>query len=85
VTITHPFHPLRGQQFKVLSSKTFNHRDILSLQGSNQGTIAIPREWTDKAEPNLYESVETLLLSFSHLLQLTDLITTLNQIDSTGS
>jgi hypothetical protein len=83
-TITHPFHPLRGQRFKVLSTKTFKHRDILSLEGTKQGTIGIPRDWTDKSDPNLFRSLiePPPILSFSHLLQLVELIAFLNEADS---
>jgi hypothetical protein len=84
-TITHPFHPLRGTSLKVLSSKTFNNRDILSLQGTTRGVIAIPRDWTDKGDPNPYSSLgdESLpLLSFAHLQQLADLISILGHASS---
>lgn len=83
-TITHPFHPLRGTRFKVLSSKTFNNSDILSLQGTSRGVIAIPRDWTDKADPHAYDflSESDQLLSFVHLQQLADLISTLDQARS---
>jgi hypothetical protein len=71
-------------QLKVLSSKTFNNRDILSLQGTSRGIVAIPREWTDKADPNPYDSLlgSFPLLSFIHLQQLADLISTLDQSHS---
>ena len=83
-TITHPFHPLRGQQFKILSSKTFNNKDILSLQGPLQGTFGIPRDWTDKAELNPLQSLSEKppILSFTHLQQLSDLISTLKSVNS---
>ncbi len=83
-TITHPFHPLRGRCFKVLSSKTFNNCDILSLQGTPRGVIAIPREWTDKADPHPSDFLPEPypILSFVHLQQLADLILILNQARS---
>ena len=81
-TITHPFHPLRGQRFKILSNKTFNNRDILSLQALTQGTgtVAIPREWTDKADPTPYQDTinnAVPILSYLHLQQLADLVVAL--------
>ncbi len=80
-TITHPFHPLKDQRFQILSTKNFNNRDILSLKMSTRGPIAIPRDWTDKADPNPYQTLSELspILSFSHLQQLVKLITELDQ------
>ena len=87
VTITHPFHPLRGECLKVLSSKTFNNRDILSLQSTTGRIVAIPREWTDKADPHPYHSLTSPLpmLSFTHLQQLAELITILQNVRSAHS
>ena len=81
-TITHPFHPLRGQRFKILFSKTINNEDILSLQGSFQGTFGIPREWTDQADINPLQSLSEHppILSFIHLQQLADLISVLKSV-----
>lgn len=81
-TITHPFHPLKGQRFKILSGKTFNNRDIFNLQASphETNTIAIPREWTDRGEPNPYQddAIDSApILSFLHLQQLAELINVL--------
>lgn len=83
MTITHPFHPLRGERLKVLSSKTFNNRDILSLQSISGKVVPIPRDWTDKADPDLYQFLDPLpILSFSHLIQLSGLIGALQQAKS---
>ena len=80
-TITHPFHPLQGKRFEIVSNKTFKNRDILSLKTSIQGTgtIAIPREWTDKADPELYVH-STSRLSVPCLQQLADLVNTLTKV-----
>lgn len=68
----------------MLSVRTFHQRDILSLQGSDQGTIAIPREWTDKADVDPFHLPNTPLpiLTFLHLQQLADLMANLNSVDS---
>ena len=85
VTITHPFHPLKGERLKVLSSKTFNKRDILSLQNLCGSMLSVPREWTDKADPDPYRSCPGYLedppvLSFMHLMELTDLLSGLRNV-----
>ncbi len=73
--VTHPFHPLKGQHFKILSVKTYNQRDILSLE-SDKGAFAILREWTNHADPQPYSILRGSypILSFPHLQQLADLI-----------
>lgn len=55
------------------------------MQGTIQGTFGIPREWTDKAELNPLQSLaaQPPILSFTHLQQLADLISTLHQVNST--
>ncbi|APR97795.1 DUF5372 family protein [Wolbachia endosymbiont of Folsomia candida] len=80
-TITHPFHPWKGKSFQILSTKNFNNRDIFSLKTLTRGTVGIPRDWTDKADPNLYQTLTDLspILSFSHLQQLVKLVTNLDQ------
>jgi hypothetical protein len=84
-TVTHPFHPLREMRFEILFCKTFNNRDIFSLKDTPEGIVAtIPRDWTDRADPDpyqlLYDSLPTL--SLLHLVQLTDFINVLKQTKS---
>jgi len=79
--ITHPFHHLTGKCLKILSSKPFNKHEILRLESVSGKLIDIPREWTDKADLDLYQSFSDSppLLSFSHLLQLADFIDVLKR------
>ena len=72
------------ESLKILWFKAFNNYDILSLQRESGEIITIPREWTDKADPNPYDSLlgSLPLLSFIHLQQLADLISTLDQSHS---
>lgn len=79
---------IAGKRFEVLTTKTFNKKDVLSLRVSIQdkcdvgtGVIAIPRDWTDRADINPYQDVNfTPILSYSHLCQLTELVDILMQI-----
>jgi Family of unknown function (DUF5372) len=52
-TITHPFHPLKGQRFDILKTRRLGGVDTLILRGSQRGTFSVPREWTDLADPAL--------------------------------
>lgn len=81
ITITHPFHPLKNSRLQILSTKRFNNKDILSLKTLTGSIVAIPRDWTDRADPNPYETLTNLspILSFSHLKQLAELVNNLNQ------
>jgi hypothetical protein len=49
--ITHPFHPLKGKSFTILKTRSVAGVETLVLQGSSRGTFAVPREWTDQADP----------------------------------
>jgi Family of unknown function (DUF5372) len=55
--ILHPFHPLRGQRFQVLKTRRVGGRDTLILGEPARGSFCIPREWTDRADPALYDSL----------------------------
>ena len=55
--IVHPFHPLRGGRFEVLKKRRRAGVDTLILRELERGTLSIPREWTDWADPSPYDSV----------------------------
>ena len=82
VTITHPFHPLQGQRLKILSTKKWGEKDIFSLQTEEMGTIAIARDWTDKADPGPYSEwlEQEPILSLTHLVSLSELLYELDSI-----
>lgn len=85
VTITHPFHPLQGQQLKIISTRKWDGRDIFSLQTEAMGSIAISRDWTDKADPGLYADLldQEPILSVAHLVSLSELLHQLDSISKT--
>ena len=56
--ITHPFHPMRGKRFSVLKSRCVRGVECLVLKGSESGTFAVPRDWTDQAWPDAYRDAE---------------------------
>jgi hypothetical protein len=67
VTITHPFHPLRGQQFAALKERLVGNIPTVVLRGSSQGTFAVPCEWTSKSDsidhPIIFDAIKLLQLS----------------------
>jgi hypothetical protein len=70
--ITHPFHPLRGQRFKVVKTRKVAGQDTLILEGTQSGTFAIAREWTNQADHQTERP--TLILSFQCLRELMEIV-----------
>ena len=71
----HPFHPLRGKQFAVLKSRCVRGVECLVLKGSESGTFAVPRDWTDRARPDAYRDAEVTprFLRLESLLSIVEL------------
>jgi hypothetical protein len=55
--IRHPFHPLRGQRFEVLKRRRLAGVDTLIVREPEFGSISIAREWTDWADPSVYDGL----------------------------
>jgi hypothetical protein len=54
---SYPFHPLRGQRFQVLKTRRVGGVDTLILRELARGSFSVAREWTDWADPSLYDSL----------------------------
>jgi len=75
--IRHPFHPLRGQRFQVLKTRRISGVDTLILREPARGSFSVAREWTDWADPSVYELLNSpprrldanLLLELATLLE----------------
>ncbi len=52
-TVTHPFHPLRGQTFDLLAVRNNWGGDRVSYVGSEGRLRTLPIEWTDVHKPDL--------------------------------
>jgi hypothetical protein len=52
-TVTHPFHPLRGQTFDLLAVRNNWGGDRVSYAGPGGRLRTLPVEWTDVLEPDL--------------------------------
>jgi hypothetical protein len=77
VTITHPFHPKRGQKFEVLLTRTLPKGKIFVLKSSSGGTFAVPCDWTDQASPTEMPSI----LAIKPLLALIELMDNIKKRD----
>jgi hypothetical protein len=55
--IRHPYHPLRGQRFRVLKQRRIAGIDTLILRELERGSFSIPREWTNWADPASNQSL----------------------------
>jgi hypothetical protein len=51
VRITHPFHPLFGQEFVRVAERPSRHGDRVWYEQGDGSVASIPRAWTDLAVP----------------------------------
>ncbi|WP_190242170.1 DUF5372 family protein [Bradyrhizobium algeriense] len=56
-TVTHPFHPLRGQTFELLAVRNNWGGDRVLYAGPEGRLRTLPVEWTDVIEPDLVVTV----------------------------
>ena len=84
--ITHPFHPLRGQRFRILKTRCVGSIETLVLEGSCLGSFSVPKEWTNKAPPSLYTNHQENLpiLDFKLLVDLKAVVVHLDSIAKKG-
>ena len=80
--IRHPFHPLRGQRFEVLKKRTLAGVDTLILRECERGSFSIAREWTDWADPPLYDlhGLQPRRLDAEFLFELVTLVEQLTKL-----
>jgi hypothetical protein len=65
-----------GKRFLVLKVRRVGGREVLSLFEERCGTVTLPREWTDQAQPSPYSTVlkQPPILHPACLLKLRELI-----------
>ncbi|MBV9323086.1 MAG: hypothetical protein JO352_04765 [Chloroflexi bacterium] len=49
--VTHPFHPLRGQELVVLFERKWAGGHLYVCEGGPLGTIGLPASWTSLSAP----------------------------------
>ena len=66
---------MRGKRFLILKMRRAGGREVLSLFDEHNGTIALPREWTDQAPPSSVSGLlpQAPILHPSCLIQLGEL------------
>ena len=74
--VTHPFHPLRSQEFDFVVHRNSWGREWLDFHDATGGLSAIPIDWTDRAEPDPFVMVAAgrCHLRFEDLLRLVDMV-----------
>jgi hypothetical protein len=79
--VTHPCHPLRGQRFRILKILKNGATERFRLQLSDFGILIMPRNWTDKAYPDIHavSGDNPPLLSCFCLVELVTLIKWINE------
>jgi hypothetical protein len=84
--IRHPYHPLRGERFRVLKQRRIAGIDTLILREVERGSFSVPREWTNWAEPAAYESLglPKQRLDVDSLIELVTLLEGLSQSEQKG-
>jgi hypothetical protein len=57
VRITHPFHPLFGQEFGHFSEHSSRHGEQVWYERADGSIASIPRAWTDWAAPDPFSAL----------------------------
>ena len=79
-TIIHPFHPLHGQQFRLIARSNFWGKPRVQYHDPHSGFLrSIPLTWTGLAplDPSVELAVGRALLRLSDLQELARLLDTL--------
>jgi len=82
--ITHPFHPLRGQRFRILKTRCVGSIETLVLEGLCLGTFSVRKEWTDKASLWIDDRENLPILDFKSLVDLAPVLVHLDSIAKKG-
>ena len=64
LTITHPYHPLKGQSYDILKIKKINGERRYSLRVDDD-VVCVPESWTDRCIVHQIDLSEDRHLPFS--------------------
>jgi hypothetical protein len=84
VRITHPFHPLFGQEFERVSERSNRHGDRVWYEQDDGSVASIAKAWTDLAaqDPFTVLAEGRVHLHLDSLLQLADLVAAMRDGES---
>ena len=76
VRVTHPFHPLRGQQLLCVGERCNRSGVRLLLMADEETVCSVPRQWTDlvSPDPEVVIGKERALFRVGDLVELAGLI-----------
>jgi len=57
VRVTHPFHPLCGQEFVRVTERASRHGERVWYERRDGSVASIPRAWTDLAAPDPFSTL----------------------------
>ena len=79
--MTHPFHPLRGQDFEFVEHKLNWGEDRAWLRSDDRGLFSMPAGWTDVAAPDPFTVIAAGRCPFTTggLLAAADLVARLRE------
>ena len=74
--VTHPFHPLYGQEFEIIENKRIQARDRVFFRQKDGSKGSLPLVWCDLRPPDPYLDIEGKHSPFrvEDLLKLSDMI-----------
>jgi hypothetical protein len=84
VRVTHPFHPLSGQQLRCVGERYNCYGTTLLLETDDGSVYSLPPQWTDLAapDPELVMGEQRALFRVADLLELARLIDRLSGTSS---
>lgn len=82
--ITHPFHPLSGQQLACVGERYTRYGKRFLLQVDEATVCAVPPQWTDRAtpDPEIVLGEQRTLFRVPDLLELARLVEQLSKRDA---
>lgn len=82
--VTHPFHPLSGQQFTCAGERYNRYGRRLLLQIDDQIVCSVPPQWTDLVaqDPEIVMGERRALFRLADLVELARLVERLGRHDS---
>ena len=84
--ITHPFHPLRGLEFSLVTVRNNWGEDRVYYHDTDRRLVSIPAAWTDVCAPDPFVLLSAGRSPFclEDLLELARLLSVLNEEASHG-